>query len=215
MQFYHGTTKSLVPRIINSCLEPSVFSIQDYLSFIIKKAASNPPRSYEVNGEQIQTKWLGTGIYLFDIFNKSEAVNWRSRYGNPPDSLSECTAIIVEIENELNDGQLLDLFSYSGKKELKRVLVDKFDELLIEREDLGEKDVKRLIGLQEKIIESLDNLFENKPYLGGVAVDLYNLLENGKIKLVRAIYKKGNSDNYYDIYYCLKDSSLITSLNSV
>lgn len=214
MQFFHGTTKAGAECILGSSIEPSEFSIDDYLTALIKSAAAKPPKSYQANGETVNTKWLGQGIYLFDTFNKSEAINWRVRYGNPKTDISECTAIRVNMDDVKEDG-LFDLFSYSGRSELKRVLEDKFVEVIEKREDLTPLQMLSLVGLQVSLVESLDNLFDKDPYLGGVAIDLYNLLEDGEIKLVRGIYKKGTSNHYYDVYYCLKDKDLIKELQPI
>lgn len=212
MYFYHGTTKQYSTEIIETdTLNESVFNVEEYLKYATKEKAGTIPKGYiDKLGEYNRVKWLGKGIYLFDFFNKEEALSWCNRYFNPPPPLSECTALTVKIKS-ISEEHIFDLFSFNDIKEIKSTLEDKFLEYLESREDLGRKELLPYLYIQTSIIKDLETLFQNEPFLGGVAVDLYNLIHGGKIKLIRGIYKKENKSSYYDVYYCLKDVEFLDS----
>lgn len=213
MNYYHGTTKQNAQEILKTSLKSSEFNVEEYLTYAVKEKAGSIPKGYTGNNKDYhRVKWLGKGIYLFDSFNKKEALSWGSRYLNPSVSLSECEALNVKIKS-IPEDNIFDLFSYNDIKELRLILEDKFIEYLVDREDLGKTELLSYLYVQTSIIEDLDNLFQKDPFLGGVAVDLYNLIQANKIKLIRGIYKKENNRNYYDVYYCLKDEQFLDSVS--
>ncbi|PDZ17350.1 MULTISPECIES: hypothetical protein [Bacillus] len=216
MYFFHGTTKQNAENIIETSLKESSFCLDEYLKYAVKEKAGRISKGYvDDDGKYNPVKWLGKGIYLFDTFNRAEAISWCTRYGNPKQPSSECTALSVKVKN-VPDDNVFDFFSYSDIKELKSILEDKFMEYLEEREDFSADELLPYLYLQTSIVTSLDNLFQENPFFGGVAVDLYNLIQNGKIKLIRGIYKKGKSKHlYYDVYYCLKEEQFIESIENI
>ncbi|MDF9844725.1 MULTISPECIES: hypothetical protein [unclassified Paenibacillus] len=210
MRFFHGTTKQNAEIIKATSLNESPFSVQDYIKHAIKENAGSIPKGFlDEDGNYNPVKWLGKGIYLFDKFNKREAISWCTRYGKPKHQLMDCTALSVSLK-EIPEENIFDFFSYSDIMEIRTTLDKKLEEYLEEREDLSEQELSSYVYVQEAILANLENLFEGKQFLGGVAVDLYNLIQNNKIKLIRGIYKKGKLPNlYYDVYYCLKDGHFL------
>lgn len=214
MYFYHGTTKQNAKTIITTSLKGSPFCIKEYLKYAIKEKAGSITKGYiDHNGEYKRVKWLGKGIYLFDFLNMKEAIDWSKRYSRQPSS--ECTALRVKVK-KIPEDNVFDLFSYSDVKKIRFSLEEEFMDYLESREDLERDELLSLLSIQTAIIKDLDQLFQKRPFLGGVAVDLYNLIHDNKIKLIRGIYKKGGpKSSYYDVYYCLKDEQLLDSVNNI
>lgn len=214
MNFYHGTTKIDAQKILNTQMNESLFDVLKYLDYVILEKSGNLVKGYE-EGEFIRVKWLGKGIYLFDEFNKKEALGWASRYLPSRPLVSECTALKVQLK-DIPEDNIFDLFSYSDLKEMKNTIEDEFLEYIENDESIQGLDLLKYVSIQENISNGLNKLFDEKPYLGGVAVDLYNLINKDKILFIRGIYKKGNAhNNYYDVYYCLKNRQDISEINII
>lgn len=212
MSYYHGTTKAYAEEILDSSLKASEFDVKEYLIFIIKNKSGRLAKGYEGNNKYNRVKWLGEGIYLFDYFNKSAAITWSNRYNSTP--FSQCTALELELK-VIPEENLFDLFSHDDIIRLNTTLDTKLEEFLVEQESLDREDLLHIIYIKLNILDALKELFVSEPYLGGVAVDLYNLIENKSVKFIRGIYRKNNSLSYYDVYYCLKDSSYINSIKPI
>lgn len=216
MNFYHGTTKEIAQKILNTQINESVFDVLKYLEYVVENKAKKMPVGYKDNtGDYFRTKWLGKGIYLFDEFNKQEAVEWGLRYLNPRPKPNSCTALEIELKDIPKDN-IFDLFSYSDLQKMKSTIKNKFLEYFVTRDDIVGNELQLYLTIQSILEKELDNLFAAKPYLGGVAVDLYNMVHNNKILLVRGVYQKGKKDNkYYDVYYCLKDKQYISNIKEI
>src|SRR5699024_3556030 len=97
MKFYHVTTKKHAEDNLNTTLHGSVFSISDYLGYVINNELKGIPKNYLDDNKYSPVKWLGEGIYLFDAFNKQEALGWGKRYLHVTEN--ECTALKVNVKN--------------------------------------------------------------------------------------------------------------------
>lgn len=216
MNFYHGTTKVVAQNILDTEINESVFDVLEYLNYVILEKSGVIQKGYvDNNKEFIRVKWLGKGIYLFDEFNKEEALGWASRYLTPRPLISDCTALKIQLK-DIPEDSIFDLFSYSDLKEMKSTIEDDFLEYIENDDRIQGLDLLKYVSIQDAISNGLNELFDEKPYLGGVAVDLYNLINKNKILFIRGIYKKGNAHhNYYDVYYCLKDGQYLLTMNSI
>lgn len=212
MYYYHGTTKESAEEIMKSKLEKSKFDLRAYLNYTLKNSGKLEKGYEDSNSEYNRVKWLGEGIYLFDFLNKNEAIGWCNRYIQKV-PLSECTALRIKMK-EIPEKNIFDFFSYSDLNKVRITFKDKFLKFF-ENSTISGDDLKYLLYIQKQIEKQLNILFQDQPFYGGVAIDLYNFVSEDKIKLVRGIYRKGNKYNYYDVYYCLKDDQYIEEINII
>lgn len=215
MILVHGTSKKASSEIIESnTVNPSKFNFNEYIEALFTHKSTGNPIPKNLNGQHVM--WLGEGVYAFESTDYKLAKTWRTRYGNPKIPIEDCAVIKINIDFEAVKNNIVNFSTNEGKSILLKFLDTDFDELIKQMYDVNPNVALKLSHLKNLGYNIIKEKFVDAPYALGLFIGFMvnsDIEEIRSSKLIKATFSKENkTSNYLETYVCIKDYSIIQSI---
>ncbi|HAP5721370.1 TPA: hypothetical protein IU257_002305 [Enterococcus faecalis] len=213
MILVHGTSEESSSKIISSeKINPSKFNLANYLKALFELPSQEIRK--ELNDQHVM--WLGEGIYAFEATDYKLAKTWRTRYGQPKISENDCAVIQINLDYPSVKNNIINFSTNEGKSILRKFMESDYDDLIQEMHKVDESR-----GLKLSYLKNLGyNIIKEKnveaPYALGLFIEFMissEFEDINSVKLIKATFSKQNrTNNYLETYVCIKDESVIQSM---
>ena len=214
MILVHGTSKNSSSDIISSNkINSSQFDLSRYLlSLLTLSKRQGIPRN--LDGQHVM--WLGKGVYAFEATDYKLAKTWRTRYGSPKFSEKDCEVIQINLDFPSVKNHIINFSTNEGKSILLSFLESEFDDLIQEMVSNNAAVSLKMAHLKNLGYNIIKEKYVDAPYVLGLFVELMVAAEFETVnsaKVIKATFsKKNNTSNYLETYVCIKDYSVIQSI---